>query len=104
MRVLMIALVLVIGITSLARATNGMNMIGYGAVSSAMGGADLALVDNVTAMNINPAGLSGCCEGEISVGDSLMQPRNHHQDQHGNDLLADEQLFHLPLLWGGTSS
>lgn len=79
-------------------ATNGMNMIGYGAISSAMGGADLALVDNVTAMNINPAGLASCCGPQISVGDTIMQSRNHHQDHHGNDTLADEQIFHLPLL------
>nr|WP_320049973.1 outer membrane protein transport protein [uncultured Desulfuromonas sp.] len=97
-RILILIIVAVCGLSPVAWATNGMNMIGYGAVSSAMGGADLALVDNVTAMNINPAGLSGCCGGEISIGDSMMQPRNHHQDQHGNDLLAEEQTFHLPLL------
>lgn len=98
MHVLMLLFVIIIGYSSTAWATNGMNMIGYGAVSSAMGGADLALVDNATAMNINPAGLSGCCGSEISVGDSMLQSRNHHQDQHGNDQLAEEQLFHLPLL------
>ncbi len=81
-----------------AGATNGMNLIGYGAVSCGMGGADLALVDNATAMNINPAGLSGCCQPEISAGLSLMQSRNHHADSHGNDLLAREQQFPLPLL------
>lgn len=79
-------------------ATNGMNMIGYGAISSGMGGADLALVDNVTAMNINPAGLASCCGPQLSVGDTIMQPRNHHQDQHGNDTQADKKTFHLPLL------
>ncbi len=73
-------------------------MIGYGAISSGMGGADLALVDNVTAMNINPAGLASCCGPQISVGDSIMQPRNHHQDHHGNNLNADSETFHLPLL------
>nr|WP_320113834.1 outer membrane protein transport protein [uncultured Desulfuromonas sp.] len=98
MRILMLLFVMLMGFSATAWATNGMNMIGYGAVSSAMGGADLALVDNVTAMNINPAGLCGCCGSEISVGDSMLQPRNHHQDQHGNDVLAEEQLFHLPLL------
>lgn len=79
-------------------ATNGMNMIGYGAISSGMGGADLALVDNVTAMNINPAGLASCCGPQVSVGDTIMQPRNHHQDHHDNDTQADKKTFHLPLL------
>ncbi|OEU72524.1 MAG: hypothetical protein BA874_10785 [Desulfuromonadales bacterium C00003068] len=79
-------------------ATNGMNMIGYGAISSGMGGADLALVDNVTAMNINPAGLASCCGPQISIGDTIMQSRNHHQDHHGNDTQAEKKIFHLPLL------
>jgi long-chain fatty acid transport protein len=81
-----------------AKATNGMNMIGYGAVSSGMGGADLALVDNATAMNINPAGLTGCCNSQLSAGLSLMQSRNRHSDTHGNDLHAKEQLLPVPLL------
>lgn len=98
MHLVLLLFVMIMSFSSTSWATNGMNMIGYGAVSSAMGGADLALVDNATAMNINPAGLSGCCGDEISVGDSMMQPRNHHQDHHGNDLLAEEQIFHLPLL------
>ncbi|MDY0189758.1 MAG: outer membrane protein transport protein [Desulfuromonas sp.] len=98
MHTLLLLLVMVIFCSPTSWATNGMNMIGYGAVSSAMGGADLALVDNVTAMNINPAGLCGCSGTEISVGDSMMQPRNHHEDHHGNDLLAEEQLMHLPLI------
>lgn len=93
---LLVALLLLVPHT--ADATNGMNMIGYGAVSSAMGGADLALSDNVMAMNINPAGLSGCCGAQLSIGDSVMQSRNHHQDHHGNDLTASEDAFHLPLL------
>ena len=73
-------------------------MIGYGAVSSGMGGADLALVDNVTAMNINPAGLAGCCGVQLSIGNSAMQSRNQHRDTHGNDTQASAQVFHLPLL------
>lgn len=81
-----------------ADATNGMNMIGYGAVSSGMGGADLALVDNATAMNINPAGLSGCCSPQLSAGISAIQSRNQHKDTHGNDLHAKEQIFPVPLL------
>ena len=81
-----------------ALGTNGMNMIGYGAVSSGMGGADLALVDNATAMNINPAGLTCCCKPQISAGISMLQSRNHHKDKHGNDLQAGDQMFPVPLL------
>ena len=59
---------------TLALATNGMNMIGYGAVSSGMGGADLAIVDNASAMNINPAGICECATPELSFGLSLLMP------------------------------
>lgn len=82
----------------IAMATNGMNMIGYGAISSSMGGADLALVDNATAMNINPAGLASCCSPQISIGDTIMQPRNHHRDHHENNTHARKKSFHLPLV------
>ena len=36
-----------------ASAANGMNMIGFGAESVAMGGADLAVTDSPSSMNIN---------------------------------------------------
>jgi long-chain fatty acid transport protein len=98
LRFLFILTVFLISAPVVVTATNGMNMIGYGAVSSAMGGADLALVDNATAMNINPAGLSGCCDPQLSAGISLMFSRNHHNDTHGNDLQATEQVFPVPLL------
>lgn len=51
----LILLAIFIALLSHVWATNGMNMIGYGVVSSGMDGADLAVVDNASAMNINPA-------------------------------------------------
>ncbi len=80
-----------------AWATNGMNMIGYGAVSSGMGGADLAVVDNASAMNINPAGICSCTGPQLGAGVSVLMPKVHHQDA-GNDLDAKDEIFPLPLL------
>jgi len=77
-------------------ATNGMNMIGYGAVSSGMGGADLAVVDNASAMNINPAGICSCEGPQASIGTSALMPTIHHQDTV-NDLDSKKQIFPLPL-------
>jgi hypothetical protein len=45
--------------TSLAaHATNGINLIGFGAESSLMAGADVAVARDTSALNTNPAGLT----------------------------------------------
>lgn len=80
-----------------AWATNGMNMIGYGAVSSGMGGADLAVVDNASAMNINPAGICSCTGPQLGIGVGALMPKVHHRDA-GNDLDAKDEFFPLPLV------
>ncbi|MBI5017864.1 MAG: outer membrane protein transport protein [Deltaproteobacteria bacterium] len=90
---------LVVGLMPTASlATNGMNMIGYGAVSSSMGGASLAGVDNPSAMNINPAGLCECSSPELDGGLSLLMPFLQHEDNLGNDEKAEQKYFPLPLL------
>ncbi len=81
-----------------ALATNGMNTIGYGAVSTGMGGADLALVDNATAMNINPAGICECAQPELGLGVSHLMPELSHRDSLGNDRDAEKNIFALPLV------
>lgn len=80
-----------------AWATNGMNMIGVGAVSSGMGGADLAVVDNASAMNINPSGICSCDRAQFSVGLSTLMPEVQHQDSF-NALDSKDQAFPLPLI------
>ncbi len=67
-----------------AIAANGMNMIGYGAESIAMGGADLALTASPSSMNINPAGI-GRIEGrELAFAAGMMEPSLTHRDALGN--------------------
>ena len=41
-----------------ARATNGLNLIGSGGISSGLAGADTAVANDFTAMNTNPAGMT----------------------------------------------
>ncbi|HCU84567.1 OmpP1/FadL family transporter [Methylophilus sp. UBA6697] len=41
-----------------AHATNGINLIGFGAESTLMGGADVAVARDTSALNTNPAGLT----------------------------------------------
>ena len=46
------------GITSPVYATNGINLIGFGAESSLMAGADVAVARDTSALSTNPAGLT----------------------------------------------
>ena len=66
-------------------ASNGMNMIGYGARSCSMAGADLAIADGPSAMNINPAGIGRGQYRELALGLSEMRPSVTHADRLGND-------------------
>jgi long-chain fatty acid transport protein len=84
--------------TRASNAANGMNMIGFGAESVAMGGADLALTDNPSSMNINPAGLAWCVLPEFDFGLSLMHPDVRHTDQLGNDRGDTLDRYPMPFL------
>jgi len=46
------------GACSAVHATNGINLIGFGAESTLMGGADVAVARDTSALNTNPAGLT----------------------------------------------
>jgi long-chain fatty acid transport protein len=81
--------------TQVADASNGMNMIGFGAESVSMGGADLALTDCSAALNINPAGIAWCPQPEFVFGLAWMWPSLNHQDQLGND--RDDELDRYPM-------
>ncbi len=80
---------------STSHASNGMNMIGFGAESVSMGGADLAVTDSPAAMNINPAGISRCSAPELDVGLSHVWPSVEHRDRLGND--GKDRLDRIPM-------
>lgn len=94
----MVLVVLVLSLVAVpSQATNGMNMIGYGAVSSGMGGADLAVVDNAAAMNINPAGICSCEGPQLIIGTSILRPKLLHT-QATQRSSAEDNNFFLPLI------
>ncbi len=68
-----------------AAAGNGLNDIGFGTQSTAMGGADLAVTDGTSALNINPAGLT---QIRHRAFDADVEPfwyiSNSHTDQYDN--------------------
>jgi long-chain fatty acid transport protein len=82
-----------------ALATNGMNMIGTGAVASGMGGADAAVPAGCTAIAGNPAQLASTCNQVVSAGGAFLMP-SMDVDLAGPSGAKDNefQLFPLPFV------
>ena len=70
-----------------AVATNGLEMIGIGARSSAMGGASSALADDAIALIDNPAGIARLGRRHLDVSFSIATPLMNH-DNPLNDARA----------------
>ncbi len=74
------------GIPVTARATNGLNLIGFGAESVGMGGADLAVARDPAALNTNPAGLTQIEAPRFDISPFLaFAISQRHRDVFGND-------------------
>lgn len=79
-----------------ALAGNGLNMIGFGAESVGMGGADLAVARDTTAMNTNPAGLARIPKGRLdNYGAVAYQFGVAHRDRFGNDRKVSNRYLFL---------
>jgi long-chain fatty acid transport protein len=96
---LSLALFLVLMLTPImvTSQTNGTNMIGYGTKSTTMGGADVAWICDVTALNINPAGIVFSSSNMLGLHMNLMVPKANHIDVFGNDLDGTVKIFPLPI-------
>jgi long-chain fatty acid transport protein len=69
-----------------AHAGNGLNMIGFGAESIGMGGADLAVARDTSAMNTNPAGLAQIPGRRMDMSGAVLYALSvNHSDRLGND-------------------
>ncbi|KMY65781.1 hypothetical protein AAU61_20330 [Desulfocarbo indianensis] len=79
-----------------ALATNGMNMIGTGAVASGMGGADAAVPAGCTAIAGNPAQLATTCNRVVSAGTALLMPKMDVQMPGSGEVGNENQIFPLP--------
>ncbi len=78
-------------------ATNGMNMIGFGARSIAMGGAVESVTNDNESMMINPAGLAALSSSQLSFSLSSFYPKVSHSDALGNEVNETSQRPPLPL-------
>lgn len=79
-----------------AYATKGTNLLGFSAVSNAMGGADTAVLLDTSAINSNPALLSQISSLRADLTVSYMLPNLHHADIFGNDIDGENDNFLLP--------
>ncbi|MBL4712226.1 MAG: outer membrane protein transport protein [Gammaproteobacteria bacterium] len=71
-------------------AANGINLIGFGTESVGMGGADLAVARDSSALNINPAGLSQIQDSQLDIYAAHASSNNtKHTDVFGNNIKAD---------------
>ena len=94
-------------------ATNGLNLIGHGTESIAMGGADLAVSRDTSALNLNPAGLTQIESQEFDlIGFAAHSDPVRHKDsfdnsvENSNDFIAGgtfgyaTRLTNIPLTAG----
>jgi long-chain fatty acid transport protein len=83
-----------------AEASNGLNLIGFGTESAMMGGADVAVARDTTALNTNPAGLSQLAGPLLEVYTATAYAVDvAHRDALGNDVAVSNRF--IPLGGGG---
>ena len=79
-----------------AFAGNGLNLIGYGTESVAMGGADVALAGDTSSLNSNPAGLARIRGKALDVYGAIAYGMDvGHADSFGNDRNVDHRWIYL---------
>ena len=79
-----------------AVATNGLNQIGFGPESVGMGGADLAVARDTSALNTNPAGLVQIRDPRLDLGFAVGDMGDiRHRDVFGNDVNNDNRYPRL---------
>ena len=84
-----------------AVASNGLNLIGYGAESVAMGGADVAVAADTLALNTNPAGIARLGGHALDVHNAVAHALNvSHADSLGNDQSVSNRLVPVPAVLG----
>ncbi|MDA2909998.1 outer membrane protein transport protein [Nitrospiraceae bacterium AH_259_D15_M11_P09] len=92
-------------VPDVVRATNGLNLIGSGGISSALAGADTAVATDFTSMNTNPAGMTqirGTHAGfDVGVIKPLLRHKDGLNDKDGeNDPLVIPNLGYIRHLTG----
>jgi long-chain fatty acid transport protein len=77
-----------------AAAGNGINMIGFGAESLLLGGADIAVAQGTAALNTNPAGLAQLPGRTVDLHSAMAFALDvGHADRFGNDQSVDNRVI-----------
>ncbi|MDP8222329.1 MAG: outer membrane protein transport protein [Candidatus Lernaella stagnicola] len=92
-----IALALTLVLVPAAFATNGMEATASGARAAGMGGVDIAIATDATAMNTNPAGLTQLLGHRIDFGTALLIPIVHFKNDL-NDKDGVVNIFPMPMI------
>ena len=77
--------------STIAWATNGLNLTSYGAESTGLGGADLAVTQDALAVNANPAAMALLASSSMDLYVVPFRDSDSHTDQYGNDQLVSER-------------
>lgn len=88
-------------------ANNGLNLIGFGTESIGMGGADIAVARDTTALNTNPAAIARLRRARFDGFVEAASVGQRHADVFGNDRAVSNRLigvggFGLPAPLGDT--
>lgn len=88
--------VLLISCVITAEANNGMENLSYGAKSAGMGGTSIAVGDDTTVMNTNPAAISKVDGGQVDMNLEMMFPMFsfENKDAMGSSTLNDTDGKH----------
>lgn len=96
------ATIVSLGITFPCAADNGLSLIGTGAESVAMGGADVAVARDTTALSTNPAGLTQVRGWALDAfGAAAFATDVAHADQFDNNKFVSNRV--VPLIGNGFS-
>ena len=71
-------------VPDVVQATNGLNLIGSGGISSALAGADTAVATDFTSMNTNPAGMTQIRGTHAGFDVGVIKPQLRHKDSLNN--------------------
>ncbi|MEW6543391.1 MAG: outer membrane protein transport protein [Nitrospirota bacterium] len=86
---ILIAVLVTLLTSAPARATNGLNLIGSGGISSDLAGADTAVATDFSAMNTNPAGMTQVKTQHAGLSVTMLQPqlrlRNSSTNREGEN-------------------
>lgn len=82
------------GASSAVHATNGINLIGFGAESTLMGGADVAVARDTSALNTNPAGLTQIKAPLLDMFGSVLRTTDLvHKDPRNEEHASNRYTF-----------